>query len=174
MFCNNCGKQLNPGEVCTCQQGAQPAQTAQQPNQFQQQMATAANDFYKAATARFSINQLIAMGAMALMVIFYFLPFVDLGFASRSAYGLVFNSEQFGNIWVLIVPVLALVGCTFMMKGDRRNLACFIIAFAGACYPMTYLFHDAAGVGVYLCFVAWAVAAAAYFMEMKGINLFKK
>ena len=38
-FCKYCGKQLQDGEVCTCQQAQQPAGTAQPQQGFNQQAA---------------------------------------------------------------------------------------------------------------------------------------
>ncbi len=56
-FCKYCGRQLQDGEVCTCQQAQQPAGAAQPQQEFNQQPAGAAQQTFQQGAAQQTFQQ---------------------------------------------------------------------------------------------------------------------
>ena len=62
-FCKYCGRQLQDGEVCTCQQAQQPAGAAQPQQEFNQQPAGAAQQTFQQTFQQGAAQQTFQQGA---------------------------------------------------------------------------------------------------------------
>lgn len=190
MYCSQCGKEIGAADGCACQQNSAVAQATQPAPTMQPAQPEASTlDFGKIAkqmTTKFTANQLIALGACLLILISMFLPFttVRLGgledlFSSylttravnTSGYAIAFDS--FNGFLTMILPLVLMVTFTFILKGATRSLVNLCVCCAAAVYLMGSLFGAYTGIGLYACFLFWACAATAWFLEYKNIQLFK-